>query len=260
MAAQPRGHLQLVEIDANGEFKKVDSKQLASLQAELEEVKTKFKMAQRDVAAKNLRINNLERDQAQERLSYERYADVQRIARYWHQKVHAGNARVNPMSPDRFDAVRGILDQERVVWDEPGDGRKRRRKRREPMYTLEECKAAIDGCVFDHFTKKRRNGSEQHFTDLEFIFRNSKNFEECRARCPYDYTALDLRPVTRDSSTGFQPTPSGQAGRRRFEGSGESYVQGHLGAGVGRLAPRVQGSGLLVRRWLGDGGPVPPAA
>lgn len=234
MSAKPARHLQLVDLNTG---ERVDSRELGAMQHELEELRTKFKMAQRDVASKNLRIAALEADKARERLDYERFADVERIARYWHKKVHAGNARVNPMSPDRFDAIRGILEQERIVWEDPPPGRKRRTRRVEPMYTLAECKAAIDGNLFDHFVKKRRNGSEQHFTDLEFIFRNSKNFEECRDRCPYEWRNIDLQAVTRDNPS--QVPSQGRAGQARPSG-GFTYESRSLARGADCVSLRAQ--------------------
>jgi hypothetical protein len=175
-------HLRVVEVDNySGEVEGVDVKQLV---AEVEKLRVDLKMAQRDVKAKNRRISELERNKAQERLDYERRADVERIATYWHRKCRPDDfaretPRVNPMSPERFDAVRGILDQERLV---PVEGQ--RRARREPTYSLEECKAAIDGAAFDHFSKQRRNGSWEHFDDLELIFRSGKHFEGFRDKAP----------------------------------------------------------------------------
>lgn len=244
MSARPARHLALVDQNT-GEI--VESQELGAMQHELQELRTKFKMAQRDVAAKNLRIANLESDKARDRLDYERYADVERIARYWHKKVHAGNARINPMSPDRFDAVRGILEQQRIVWEDPPPGRKRRTRRVEPMYSMAECKAAIDGNHFDHFVKKRRNGSEQHYVDLEFVFRNSKNFEECRDRCPYDWRALDVTPRKVDTSSRV-PSHSASQGGQHTEGSyvGSCFV----GFRADRGLLQAQGRGPVFRGWL----------
>lgn len=255
MSAAPKRHLALVDLETG---ERVESHELGAMQHELGELKTKFKMAQRDVASKNLRIAGLEADKARDRLDYERYADVERIATYWHKKVHAGNKRINPMSPDRFDAIRGILEQVDIVWEEPAPGKKRRTKRQEPKYSLVECKAAIDGNAFDHFVKKRRNGSEQHFTDLEFVFRNSHNFEECRARCPYDWTKVDVTPRNAHTHVQVPTTPAGSAGQALHGGQ---YGSKHaLGGRVVREPLRVQGRRLLVREWLDVGVAGQPSA
>jgi hypothetical protein len=182
VSAQPARHLRVVGESVIDEGGFVLSP--ADLHEELERLRVDLKMAQRDVRAKNRLIAELERDKVRERVEYERRAEVERIATYWHRKCRPNDyklasPRINPMSPERFDAVRGILDQEHLVRVE---GKKR--PVREPMYTLAECKAAIDGAAFDHFVKTRKNGSEKHHDDLEFIFRNSVNFEECRDRCP----------------------------------------------------------------------------
>jgi hypothetical protein len=164
---------QLVDDDTG----EIVPREVADLTEQVEKLKTDLRMAQRDVKAKNRRIAEMERDKAQERLNHPRYQDIERIARYWHRKCRGGSGRVNPMSPDRFDAVARILDQERIV---VVDGK----RTTEPMYSMEECKAAVDGLAFDHFTKPRRNGSVQHFDDLELAFRDSKHFEEFRDKAP----------------------------------------------------------------------------
>jgi hypothetical protein len=104
---------------------------------------------------------------------------VERIATYWHKKCRGGDKRVNPMAPVRFDAVRGLLDQEQIVVDEETG-----KRRREPMYTLEQFKAAIDGAFFDPFVTTRKNGSQQRHDDLELVCRSSKHFEEFIAKAP----------------------------------------------------------------------------
>ena len=253
MSPQPARHLKLVEIDDNGEFKFLDSKELGKLQHELEELRTKFKMAQRDVAAKNLRIARMEADKARERLDYERYADVERIARYWHRKCRPEDfakdrPRLNPMSPERFDAIRGILDQQQIVMVEV-PGRKRPVREYRPMYSLEECKAAVDGAAFDHFVKQRKNGSEQHYDDLELIFRDSKHFEEFRDRSPIPPKPVAERPVTCDNfDQGSKPTASpggngikeGSHGQRSSVGAASHGIVVRLEAGRSHLCGGVE--------------------
>lgn len=182
----PARHLRVIEVDDDvGEVLPVEQhRAVEQLEAENAKLRDELKMAHRDIDAKNRRILEMERDRAAERLEYERYADVERIATYWHRKCRPGDyarakPRINPMSPERFDAVRGILDQERLI-AVPG----KKRRQRVLAYTLEDCKLAIDGAAFDHFVKKRKNGSERHFDDLELIFRDGKHFEEFRDCAP----------------------------------------------------------------------------
>lgn len=151
----------------------------AKLLARIEKLDGDLKAAEKDLRSKRRMITELQRNKVQERLQYERYKDVERIATYWHKRCRGGSARCNPMSPDRFDAVRGLLDQERIVVDEETG-----KKRREPMYTLDQFKAAIDGAFFDCFVTKRKNGSVQRHDDLELIARSSKHFEEFIAKAP----------------------------------------------------------------------------
>lgn len=177
-AAQPEPvrHLRVVDSDT-GEV--VTDADIAQLQARIDKLSGDLKAAEKDLRAKRRRITELERDKIRERLDYERRKDVERIATYWHRKCRGGNSRCNPMAPDRFDAVRGLLDQERIIVDaETG------KKRREQMYTLDQFKTAIDGAAFDPFITKRKNGSVQRHDDLELICRSSKHFEEFIAKAP----------------------------------------------------------------------------
>lgn len=175
MSAQPARHLHVVDgqfFDDNGE---VVTREMADLLDELAKVKTDLKMAKRDVTAKNRKIAELEADKAWERENYDRRPDVERIHSYWQRKT----GRRGALTPLRFDAVRGILEQMAVVRDEATG-----KLVKQPAYALEDFKTAIDGCAFDHYSKPRKNGSVQHFDDLEFICRDGKNFEECMRRAP----------------------------------------------------------------------------
>lgn len=178
-------HLRVIAADDTGEVIPIDQHHaVQELAAENAKLRDELKMAHRDIDAKNRRILEMERDKAAERLEYERYADVQRIATYWHRKCRAADyalerPRIHAMSPERFDAIRGILEQQRVTIVA---GQKRRH--RVLAYTLEDCKAAVDGAAYDCFQKTRRNGSVQRFDDLELIFRSGVHFEGFRDRAP----------------------------------------------------------------------------
>lgn len=177
MSAKPARHLALVDTNT-GEV--VESRELADLQAKVEELGTKFKMAQRDVAAKNLRIANLEADHARRRMEHERYKDACRVAKYWWRKCRAADSRTHYLAPARLDAVLALMDQKELV---PVEGKKRRQW--QPKYTMADFKMAIDGAHFDHYVSKRRNGTDQHHDDLELICRSAAKFEEFIARAPY---------------------------------------------------------------------------
>jgi hypothetical protein len=175
-AQEPARHLRAVD-ENTGEVFATPKEQ--ELQALVDKLTQDRKNLEKDLRAKRRRITELERDKVKERMGYERRDDVKRIATYWHKKCRGGDKRCNPMSPDRFDAVRGLLDQEQIVVDEETGQR-----RREPMYTLEQFKAAIDGAAFDAFVTTRKNGSQQRHDDLELIARSSKHFEEFIAKAP----------------------------------------------------------------------------
>lgn len=187
MSAAP--HLRLVNAET-GEF--LPSQKLEEIQAELEKLRTDLKMAQRDVKAKNRRIADLERDKAQERLDHPQRDLIERICKYWWRRCRSQDAKVHPMSPARFDAVAGLVEMQTMVVEQVNGKTVRRREWR---YEMHDFKAAIDGAHFDHYVKRRKNGSEQHFDDLELICRDSKQFEEFRARCAYEIVPLgEQRP------------------------------------------------------------------
>jgi hypothetical protein len=204
VSAQPSRHLALVELNDGGEIVgRVESDALQRLEQDLEKAKLDLKMAQRDVKAKNRRIAELERQKARERLEHPRYSDAVRVAKYWWLKCRAGNTRINYKTPDRLDAVLALMEIEEIVVD--ADTKKRRR---EPHYAMEHFKAAIDGAAFDHFVKARKNGSEQHYDDLELICRTAAKFDEFVARCPYELVPL---APTREKAHTPDRVPSSEA-------------------------------------------------
>lgn len=176
VSALPQRHLHVVSdrvADDNGEVVTPEA-----LVAEIEKLRTDLKMAQRDVRTKNRRISELERDRVRERLEHPDRELILRVCSYWHRKCRGGDPRVKPDTPDRFDAVAALVEMEHIVKDEQG------RRRRERVYPPEAFKEAIDGARFDHFAKPRKNGSMQHYDDLELICRSAARFDEFRARAP----------------------------------------------------------------------------
>lgn len=152
---------------------------IPELLAQIEKLQGDLKAAERDLRAKRRQIAELERNKEQERREHPDRELIVRIATYWHKRCRGGDKRINPLSPARFDAVAGLVEMTVIEVDE--ETKKRRRVRR---YQPEDFKTAIDGAHFDHFVKKRKNGSERHFDDLEWICRDSKQFEECIASAP----------------------------------------------------------------------------
>jgi hypothetical protein len=138
--------------------------------------------AERELRRHRRTIEQLKRDATRERLEYDRRDDVERICLYWWRKCRQSDKRVNPVSDDRFDAVRRMLDSTRI---EMVDGK----RRRVPAYELDAFKEAIDGAAYDHYSKVRKNGSMVHYDDLELICRDGKHFEEFRSRAATSQTA-----------------------------------------------------------------------
>jgi hypothetical protein len=217
VSAQPARHLRLIDAET-GELVQSD------VHAELEELRTKFKMSQRDVAAKNLRIAALEADKARDRLDHPRYQDAVRVARYWWRKCKAGNGRVHYMAPTRLDAVLALMDLEELV---PVPGKRRRERR--PVYTMAHFKAAIDGAAFDCFETKRRNGSTAKFDDLELICRSAGKFDEFIAKAPYPLEVAE-RALMRDNPS---RVPTGRTTQRPRQ---EVRVHHDLGVSALRVA------------------------
>lgn len=263
MSAQPARHLRLIEVDdETGEISHVESGALAKLETELvnlqkerDQLKLKFKDAEKDLAAKRRTIGELKRNKVEERLQHPDRKLIVRIADYWHRKCKSGDHRINPLSPARFDALAALVEME-VTRTIEVDGRRRRRKVR--RYDMHHFKAAIDGCAFDHYVKQRKNGSDQHFDDLELICRDSKQFEEFIARCPYEPRPLEISGEKEDPSGRFQATAA--SGRHEFsEVSHEHHGFKLVGQGRGLVAcPEAPWRGLVRRRL--DVGPAPEPA
>jgi hypothetical protein len=264
VSAQPARHLALVELDDGGEIVgRVTSDALKTLEADLEKAKVDLKMAQRDVKSKNRRIAELERQKSRERLEHPRYSDAVRVAKYWWLKCRAGDKRVNYKTPDRLDAVLALMEIEEIVVD--ADTKK---KRREPHYSMEAFKAAVDGAHFDHFVKARKNGSEQHYDDLELICRSAAKFDEFVARSPFGQPPLAQARVEahnplrvpsaeaslasgRSSEVNWPYEPIRRSGSHRCSDRAEAR-------GMPRLRPRVFGGAQEVSAWVD--GPARPSA
>lgn len=239
MTAPARRHLHLV--DEHGEV--VPSVELERLQARVEELEGKLKDAELDLRVKRGQITKLKNDRAQARLVHKDRDRIEAIHSYWQRRM----GTTGSLSPDRFDAVAGILDQ-MEIGTEQAMGKTVRFRR--PKYEFpDDFKRAIDGCWDDHFVKVRKNGSEQHYTDLELICRDGKNFEEYIARCPArTEEALARAREARDTSG---RVPASPLTRRRSESSEVQnarssawVVGGQSGLAFGRFAvtfPHVRG-------------------
>lgn len=168
-------HLRLVDVDS-GEW--VADTDVAQLQERIEDLEGKLKDAELELRVKRAMITRLKRDMARERVEYERYDDVKRIAVFWWRLVAKSSPKVNPMTPERFDAVRGILDLKTFELDERG------RRRYAPLHPLEDFEQAIRGAHFDPFVTVRKNGSRKRHDDLALICRDEGRFREFMAKAP----------------------------------------------------------------------------
>lgn len=174
----PARHLTVVPggfLDENGE---VISPEVASLREEVAQLKQDVKNLENDIAGKRRVISELRRDKARERLDYARYDDVKRIATFWWRLICKSNPRVQPMSPERFDAVKGILEIKTFEVDERG------KRRYAPVHELADFEQAIRGAHYDPYITRRKNGTEKRHDDLSLICRDQTRFREFMAKAP----------------------------------------------------------------------------
>ena len=176
---EPARHLRVVEAVTTPEGEVLTAEAVGLLQARIDKLEGDRKALEKELRTKRRQISELQRDRVRERLDHPDRAVIERIASYWHRKCRGGDPRVNPMSPARFDAVAALVEMTEIRLDEES-GKRQKARRYEP----EAFKEAIDGAAFDHYVKPRKNGTLQHFDDLELICRDSKQFEEFRSRAP----------------------------------------------------------------------------
>lgn len=260
MSAQPQRHLRVVEVDdTSGEITYLDSEGLAALEAERDKLKADLANAERDLRGKRAIIANLERDKVRQRLEHPDREFIVRVCRYWHAKCrpddHAKTRpRIDPISPDRFDAVAALAEMQeiRVV-----DGRRRKAWK----YEAEHFKAAIDGAAFDPFVTVMRNGKPKPQNDLEQVCRMVSKFEAFIEKAPYE--PVPLAGFTRPSPQGLKRLAKERAMRENLaRGSkhapssgaplGGTYGPGwFVGGAHGRFPVREQAGWLHVRHGVG---------
>lgn len=255
---RPARHLALVD-QATGEI--VDSRELGELQEALTKAKADLKNAERDLRGKRATIARMEADKVRERMEHPERDLIVRVCRYWWRKIHNENARMNPLTPDRFDAVARLVELEELVKEEV-PGRKRPKKRRQWLFQMEHFKAAIDGAAHEPYSNTLRSGKVELYNDLTTIFKSADSLGRHIGRCPYELVpilparpepgALDLRTVTRDTPVQVPSHAAGPAAQH----VGGSYA---VGSAFGRVALRLEEGGLLVRCGLVVGPAREPA-
>ena len=112
---------------------------------------------ERDLRGKRLRIRGLESQLVDLRANYDRQDELKSIFDEWREVCGHKRAR---LSPDRFDAIRGLLE---VTRPEP--------------YPREAFTAAIAGAAYDPFITRRRNGTQERHDDIALICKSGKHFE-----------------------------------------------------------------------------------
>jgi hypothetical protein len=172
VSAEPAPLRRLVAVDSDtGE---AVSAEVAALQARLASAEETIKDLEKDLRVKRAQLTKRNKDLIKERLEYGRRDDVKRIHSYWQRKL--GNSKA--LTADRFDAVKGMLEERRY---EIVDGK----AKKIPAFRWpEDFKLAVDGAAFDPMTKPMRNGKVQKFDDLELIFRDGSHMQSFIDRAP----------------------------------------------------------------------------
>lgn len=170
--AEPVPLRRLVAVDKDsGE---VVPPEVARLQEHVAILTDQLKEAEKDLRAKRAIITKLRKDKAEERMCYARRGDVQRVHDYWNRRL--GHAQA--LTADRFDAVRGILDEKRIV---VVDGVA---VKVDAFEFPEDFKRAVDGAWFDPFITALKNGRSKRHDDLALICRDGKTFQSFIDRAP----------------------------------------------------------------------------
>jgi hypothetical protein len=166
----PLRRLAPVDLDSG----EVVDPEIAVLQSRVQSLEEALKDAEKELRVKRAQITKLKKDAVKERLEYERREDVARVHDYWNRRMDHKQA----LTADRFDAVRGMLEEKRIVLR---DGK----AVKEPAFEFpEDFKRAIDGGWFDPFVTKMRNGREKRHNDLALIFRDGKTMQSFIDRAP----------------------------------------------------------------------------
>lgn len=170
MSAAPLRRLVAVDADSG----EVVHPEVAALQERIKSLEDALKEAEKDLRTKRAQITVLKKNKIRERLEYARRDDIVAVHDYWNRRM----GHKLSLTADRFDAVRGILEETRIVvvdgkpvkaaaFEFPGD-----------------FKAAIDGGWFDPFITPRKNGTENRHNDLALIFRDGKTCQSFIDRAP----------------------------------------------------------------------------
>lgn len=213
MSARPKRHLRVVEVDdRTGEVEIVSAEELA---ARIKKLEADLDGAEKDLRVKRRRITELQRDKMKERLEHPDREFIVRVCEYWHKRCRRadfdGRRRINPLSPDRFDAVTALAEMEEIA---KVDGKRTRVWR----YQAEHFKAAIDGAAFDPYTPPQKNGRQEPQNDLEQICRAAAKFEKAMGKAPYlkpgqewmDLPALEPARVSPDLIAAVGPVVVGE--------------------------------------------------
>lgn len=171
--AEPAPLRRLVAVDKDsGE---VVSAEVAALQQRVEYLEGALKDAERDLVSKRGQITQLKKDKVQDRLTYKDREKVIAVMDYYNRRF----GRSQALTADKFDAIRGILEETDLRIE---DGK----ARRVPLFAYpEDFKRAVDGAWHEAYEKRRKNGTVKRHDGVALVFRDADHVGEFMARSPF---------------------------------------------------------------------------
>lgn len=273
MSAAPARHLALVELDDQGEvIGRVESEALQTLEAKAEKLATDFKLAEKDLARQRRVIAELTRDKTRERIDHPDREFIVRVCKYWARKCRPKATRLDPLAPNRFDAVAALAEMQGFEMVEVDGRMKRVRCWR---YSAEMFKAAIDGGAFDAYTPLHKNGKPNPQNDLEQLCRDVTRFERYIEKAPYVLGTFAGGDLVVPAVAGFErlgpkEVAAGLGTRKdssRVPSRGPAQAAPGIGGSHAGLEPghscqagRVEGRPVSVRARLAQGAGGLPAS
>jgi hypothetical protein len=191
-APLPERHLRVVVPDTG---QVLTAEEVGQLQARIDKLEADRKNLEKDIRGKRRQITELQRDKVRERLDHPDREFIKRVAVSWWRVCRASNPRIDPLAPNRFDAVAALAEME-VIGVNPETGKRERTWR----YEAEHFKAAIAGAQFDPFETTHRNGKVERHNDLAQVCKDTTRFERFIQKCPYEVVPiLPARPRPADT-------------------------------------------------------------
>jgi hypothetical protein len=148
-----------------------DGTEVLSLRSQVRDLEQKLHEAEKDLRAKRSKITELQNLKAVERLKADVRPTIERVFDHW--RLVTGHDRCT-LTADRFDALWAIV---KAAGIKGTDDEKLKPLERRMML-------AVDGCHFDPWVTRRKNGTRHVHDDLTHIFRSTDAMEEYVRKSP----------------------------------------------------------------------------